>query len=110
MFYREFKKWKHDFSVYWWRWGLGFEFQRSLYYYRVHIAVFIGPLTLRFYRYNMDRYLEYQQKVENQPKPWQLVLRDFTQSILHGSDEHRQWLIDACEARCRNKNPPPVRG
>ena len=44
------------------------------------------------------------------PLEIQKAIRDFTLLILHGSEEHRLWLKEACEAYCNNQPLPEPRG
>jgi hypothetical protein len=37
------------------------------------------------------------------------AVRHFTSLILHGDDEHKRWLLDACECFVMGRDvPPPV--
>lgn len=39
-----------------------------------------------------------------------LAIREFANAILHGDDEHRQWLLDAAECFIAGEVMPPTRG
>lgn len=40
----------------------------------------------------------------------EIMMEDFVESILHGSDDHKEWLVEAGECYLRQMSPPEPRG
>jgi hypothetical protein len=48
--------------------------------------------------------------VYDSDEQWQRAVRNFARAILHGSDPHRVWLLEAAEAFINGERLPPPRG